>query len=245
MASYPPRREAMVAAVHRLLPQVDRLELVLNQYDAPPAELAGLPGLSITLAETNLKDVGKFLPRSEDADLIFFVDDDVIYPEDYIARTVALLAREPAPAAWGYHGTTYVGRTFPWKAPLSRRRWKRWMAYQPGLIASYSRKSVFYEAQEGRLVVDQIATNSAVIRREDYPGIDFMAGSEGFVDVRLTRWLHGRGLASVCLPRAAGWLGAVRFEETIFDSVTRQNPPHIAEEIWSFLPQGALSAPRG
>jgi len=55
LATYPPRREALEKVVAAISPQVDRLNVVLNEYDAVPAELQKYPNVVPLIPETDLK----------------------------------------------------------------------------------------------------------------------------------------------------------------------------------------------
>ena len=234
LATYPKRRDHLAAVIAAIAPQVDRLNLVLNQYEAVLPEFAGVANLNQILPDEDTKDVGKFYPDTSGADWVFMIDDDMNYPPDYVARSLsAMKALAPRRVLGGYHGSLYY-RPGPTLRPKRLIGWLRWRRER---IADYRRPLRFREALERPTVVDQIATNAAVIAGADMPPYSFMAGSQKFVDVRLARWCHEKGILPVCLPRAAGWLSEERYEETIFRDFTRQNPPHVAEEIWTYAMQ--------
>ena len=236
LATYPPRQSHLPAVVEAIAPQVDRLNLILNQYDTPIPALAHVANLSQIVPDHDTRDAGKFYPDTTGADFVFLNDDDLIYPADFVARSIASLTAVRSRAMGGYHGSLYYRPGFS----LVPGRLKKWLRYRDDRIADYRRPLRFYEALERPTVVDQIATNAAILRGPDMPPYGFMASSQKFVDVRLARWCFERGILPVCLPRPAGWLSEVRFEETIFRDFTRTNPPHVAEEIWSY----ALKVPR-
>ncbi|WP_213546183.1 hypothetical protein [Vannielia litorea] len=231
LATYPPRESNLADVVAAILPQVNRLNIVLNQYDAPLEAFAGEEKIAQIIPDEDQKDVGKFYPDVTGADWVFMIDDDMIYPPDFVANSIAAMeALGPGKFLGGYHGSLYYEPQFS----LAPKALLKYLRYKPVNIADYRKPFRFYEALEKPTVVDQIATNAAVMRGEDFPLHSYMAGSQKFVDVRLARWCFERGITPVCLPRAAGWLGEVRFEETIFRGFTRQNPPHVAEEIWTY-----------
>ncbi|MBC55949.1 MAG: hypothetical protein CL814_03335 [Confluentimicrobium sp.] len=225
MATYPPRRAAFLRAVAAVAPQVDQLNLVLNEYDAIPRELAGFGNVTAVIPDEDLKDVGKFLPDSSAAEHVFTMDDDILYPADYVATTLSRLAalRHKRVLA-GYHGSLYRG----WPRLAAR------LGIRPNRIAAHRRQFRFRDGLAAPVVVDQLGSGVSVMRGCDFPPFDFMKGSQGFVDVRLARWCHEHGILPVCLPRAAGWLSAESFDEALFYSVTQASPPHVAREIWEY-----------
>ncbi|MBT0958080.1 glycosyltransferase family 2 protein [Alphaproteobacteria bacterium KMM 3653] len=231
LASYPPRRSNLPRVVATLAPQVDRINLVLNEYDGPLEELSSYANVKQIMPDEDTKDAGKFYPDTSDADYVFFVDDDLIYPADFIAKSIERFeALGKGHFLGGYHASIY---TKP--APsLSPKRLLKWLTYSREKIADHRRPFRFYETLEQPVVVDQVATNAALMRGADVPPYAYMASSQKFVDVRLAKWCFENGIRSVALPKQAHWLGEVRFEETIFHGFTRKNLPHVADEIWSY-----------
>lgn len=236
LATYPPRRERLPVVVRALAPQVERLNIVLNGYDAVPAELPALPGVVPILPPADTKDTGKFLPDVGGDDHVFLVDDDLDYPPDYVARTLAALdACGGGRVAAGYHGTTYLRP----RLGLSARKLRRYFAYGPDRVMESRKVLGFRQGLAEPVVVDQIGTGTAVVRGADMPPFAYMADAQMFVDVRFARWCFEQGIAIVCLPRATGWLSEERFDERIYD-FTRTFPAHVVAEVATF----ALKNPR-
>lgn len=113
LATYPPRHASMLDVVRALAPQLDRLNVVLNEYEQVPQDLDAFSNVVGILPEHDTKDAGKFLPDVSDADYVFLVDDDLIYPDDYVARTIASFeALGPSGFVGAYHGSLYVRPPF-------------------------------------------------------------------------------------------------------------------------------------
>lgn len=228
LATYPPRRDGMLEVVRALAPQVDRLNVVLNEYDRIQGELARIENVVPVIPTENTVDVGKFYVQPEAGDLVLFVD-DYIYPgPDFVSRTVErFLALGPGKWLGGYHGSLYQRPTL--RKPLALLKYSR------RRIANYRRVWATDHGLAQSLIVDQIATNSAILRGEDAPPYAFMRDSRKFVDVRLARWCHERGITPVCLARDAGWLKIGRYgAESIHNSFTSRHHRHVADEIWSY-----------
>ena len=66
LATYPPRRENLLPVVQAIAPQVDQLNVVLNQYDAELPELVDIPNVKQIIPHEDTKDVGKFYPDVSD-----------------------------------------------------------------------------------------------------------------------------------------------------------------------------------
>lgn len=241
LATYPPRRASLLPVVQAIAPQVDVLNVVLNQYDSVPAELAGLAKVNPVIPHEDTKDVGKFYVTPAEG-LVMLIDDDLVYPADFVARTVAGFEAIAAPKALGgYHTSTYyVPR--PWH---SGGEFRKLMRFRRRTIADYRRIDIVYAALARHKIVDQVATNACIMRAGDFPGYAYMRDSQKFVDVRLAKWCFEKGILPVSLPRAADWIRPIDYEESIYSEFTRHNPPHVADEIWTyaFKVKGRRTAP--
>lgn len=230
LATYPPRRDSLLRVVDAIAPQVDRMNVVLNQYQTVPEELTGLANVHPVIPPEDTKDVGKFFPDCSTADYVFLVDDDIVFPADYVVSTIDRFnALGPSGYIASYHASIYLRpRLKPkWSSIRDRLTYRRYPA-------NFRRVFTFYKALEAPVVVDQIASGVAVLRGRDMPGYAFMRDSQKFVDVRLATWVHQQGLTPVVLPRDAEWLQPIRYEETIYEGFTQMNPPHVNAEILSF-----------
>lgn len=213
----------------RIAPQVDRLNLVLNEYAEPPAELSDIANLHALVPAEDTKDAGKFLPDTSGADFVFLVDDDILYPPDYVKTTLAVFtALGRSGLIGGYHSSCYRPTASVFDL-LSRRR-----IASPGFPLVFRRVGDFRRGQKQALVVDQLATNSLVMRAADMPPFEYMRSAQKFVDVRLARWAHEKSLHMVELPRPRFWIGELRYPETIYRSFTLTSPPEVTAEILAF-----------
>ncbi|MBL3563051.1 hypothetical protein [Rhodovulum sulfidophilum] len=230
MATYPPRRAGLAKAVAQLAPQVDRLNLVLNQYEEPLEEFAAFPNVHQIIPDTDTKDTGKFYPDVSGADYVLMVDDDIDYPPEFVERTLELFAPFGRGHLAGYHGSLYLSR---WDL-IRRGKLVRALSYDRSRIADFRQGFRFHSKLQNAIVVDQIATCAAIMHAEDFPSFEFMRDSQKFVDVRLARWCFERSITPIALPKPAKWLGKVDYEETIFHGFTQTNPPDVTEEILSY-----------
>lgn len=231
LATYPPRRAGLEQVVRGLAPQVDRLNLVLNQYDAPLPELADIANLEQILPHEDTKDAGKFYPEVGDADWVFFVDDDIPYPADFVERSIEHMTALPA-GRWlgGYHASIYRQPSL-----LSRIRKIVKMLRNGRKMPAYDRTVFHYRAGlDLPIQVDQIGSGTAVMAARHAPPYEYMRDSQKFVDVRLARWCFEQGITPVCLPRKDGWLASIDYEETIWTGFTSKNHAHVTDEILTF-----------
>ena len=98
MATFPPRIENLPKVLNSLLPQVDKLTVYCNEYEAVPKCL-DRPKVITHLGE-DLGDGGKL--HGLVGEYTFLVDDDIIYPHDYAEKMVAAIDEESAIV--GCHG---------------------------------------------------------------------------------------------------------------------------------------------
>ena len=233
MATYPQRRSGLEAAVHALLPQVDRLNLVLNEYNTPPDELKGIDGLNCIIPKEDTKDVGKFYPDVADAEWVLFVDDDIIYPADYVKLTVERARKlESRCILGGYHTSIYRRPRLRLEIESLRRcsiYWLRWWK-----VANLREVTSFRDHVAETFFVDQIGTGAAIMAGHLMPPYGFMRTSQKFVDVRLALWCFEKGILPVALPREANWLSTEDDEQSIFRTFTTRHHRHVAKEIWRF-----------
>lgn len=98
----------MDEVIAMISPQVDRLNVVLNQYQTVPVELARYPNVVPVIPEDDLKDTGKFYPDVREAKYVMLIDDDIFYPPDYVSKTVSRFETLPLQKCMGgYHGSLY------------------------------------------------------------------------------------------------------------------------------------------
>ncbi len=238
LATYPPRAEFLPRVIASIAPQVDQLNVVLNEYDTAPTWLAGMANVRAILPDEDTKDAGKFYPDISGAEHVLLIDDDIIYPDDYVAHTLARFRSLAVPhALGGYHCSVYTRPALS-LSPAGLRRFLRFYL-RPSRIAGYRRILHFGLDIPKPLLVDQVATNAAILRAEDMPPWDYMRTSQKFVDVRLARWCFERGIVPVLLPHDSDWLlpsaaVGVSFDETIIGDFTSHHPPHVAREIWRY-----------
>lgn len=229
MATYPPRRDGAIRAARALAPQLGRLNLVLNQFAGPIAELVDLPNVNQIIPEEDTKDVGKFYPVVSGGEYVLTVDDDLIYPDEFVKATLSAFSFGRGYMG-GYHASLYQRPQFSLRA----KKFIKWTRYTGMQISNYRKVFHFQEALESPIVVDQIGTGAAIMFAEDFPPYEYMRDSQKFVDVRLARWCFEHAITPVALPRPRGWLGEVRYDETIFESFTQANPPEVSREIMTY-----------
>jgi hypothetical protein len=184
MASFPPRRDLMLRNIGAILGQVDRLFLVLNQFDRVPDEILGNERIVAVIPEEDLMDVGKFYFRPDPEDLVFTVDDDLVYPADYVAHMRSFTAfMDMNRMLIGLHG---------YSVDPDRLAYTRFFHFRAGI------KSI-----RG---VGRLGTGVAMMKGSACPPLADMRGAEGYVDVRFASWQVKRGNLMWIVPHTRGWV---------------------------------------
>ncbi len=233
LATYPPRTGNIPEVLRRLSPQVDQVNIVLNEFESVPDECKGFDNVNPILPHEDTKDVGKFLPDVSGADYVLLHDDDILYPPDYVERSIAELEKLPFErAAGGYHGSIY--RCPKLKPTIKSIKANIRFRMSPSHIARFRRFLHFGETYHDAILVDQLGTGAVITRGADMPSYEYMRTSQQFVDVRYAKWCAEQGIERVSLPREGSWLRTIKMEESILRGFTYQHHDHVAKEIWSF-----------
>jgi hypothetical protein len=106
IASVAEREESLRRVVACLLPQADRLNVYLNGYSAVPPFLDH-PRIVTARSQQHgdAGDAGKFYWLEAGAQYYLACDDDIVYPPDYVARTIGGIERYRRRAVVGWHGS--------------------------------------------------------------------------------------------------------------------------------------------
>lgn len=231
IATYPPRAGRLEQVMSIIAPGVDRVNLVLNEFEEIPAHLAKHDNVIPVIPQEDTKDTGKFLPEVGENDLVFLVDDDLIYPTDYFSRS-ADLYEALGQGKWvgGYHGT-YYSRVPKKITP------KKLLQIVPVFMGNREPfKNTYHYAKRlsKHRRVAQIGTGTAVLRGNLMPPFEYMRTSQKFVDIRFGRWCAEQGISMVCFSHERDWMNKISFRETIRNTFTRHLPEEVVDEIRSY-----------
>lgn len=220
MATFPARAPILMQTVATILPQVDRLCICLNGYDAPPPELADDARIEWLIPDRDLKDAGKFAFPPAPDDMVFTIDDDILYPPDYVARTLAMFdILDPGRDVAGYLGHAWVA-----KPGAGRHGWRNYM---------------FPKALAHVFKVDVLGTGTACQLGRNLPEPDRIAPAAGFVDLRHARLHVQAGRDLWVLPRPEEYLRdnlpEAMAESSLFRSVNRRRPAEMQRELAALM----------
>ncbi|MDC0340993.1 hypothetical protein OAM96_03440 [Candidatus Poseidoniaceae archaeon] len=106
MAAVPWREDILEQVVESLLPQVDRLNIYLNEWNQIP-EFLNHSKINAVMSQKEIGDLGargKFYWCQNIRGYHLTVDDDILYPPDYVEQILFNLGRYPN-AVVSYHGS--------------------------------------------------------------------------------------------------------------------------------------------
>jgi hypothetical protein len=115
LASIPERIYQLFATLLSIIHQVDHIYVYLNNYEDIPAYL-NHPKISVFTSKTHgdLGAAGKFFKIDDvKTGYYFTIDDDIIYPPDYVERIVSTLQKYENSAAVCVHGSIF-GAPLEW-----------------------------------------------------------------------------------------------------------------------------------
>lgn len=101
IATHPPRFESLLRTLESIDGQFDEIRIYLNGYVSVPRELERYS----TYIGPDLTDNGKFAWCESPGEYYFTLDDDIIYPSDYVSRTLPLIGGRVV----SYHGRRLTG----------------------------------------------------------------------------------------------------------------------------------------
>lgn len=195
MASFPPRLESLEASMASILPQLDTLILYLNDYEDIPA-FARHPKVRVVKSQDaagDLRDNGKFydLPKEDDA-YVFTLDDDLIYPTDYVARMIHQIEMLNRSSVVGLHG----------------------VIFPEGEFTKLSDRTVFHFRRKGPgHFVDLLGTGTTAWHSSTFKPMLEQFPTKGVCDLWFASAAATQGVPLYAVPRTDNWV----IEHTRFD----------------------------
>lgn len=187
LATFPPRKEMMIKCATAISKQVDRLFVCLNEYNEIPEELTALPNVHAEIPQENLMDVGKFMFEPDPDDWVVTIDDDLDYPEDYVARFMGMTDRiDMSVSVLGYLGMNPVSPVVTSTQDFELIRFRRHLSRFTG--------------------TDVLGTGTSFFKGSNFPDLEYMRSSAKFVDVRAGQWYVDHNVQAWMVPREQNYL---------------------------------------
>ncbi len=196
MATIPSRACAFKEAVESLIEQADKLLIYLNGYATEPdfiRELHQQGKVDFILDPIGASAAAaKFFWAGQVKGYYFTCDDDIIYPSNYVEKTIAALNELPKKTVVAYHGKNY--RTISTDIRLDR---------------TFLTK--FEDAQSRNLKIEVLGTGVCAFHSSILNGYGaYMACLHlpRSMDLAFSMFLRKKGIKKIVLKRNQGWLKA-------------------------------------
>ncbi|MBK5938448.1 glycosyltransferase family 2 protein [Halochromatium roseum] len=192
VCSVPEREKLLYRTLESLTGQVDEIHVYLDRYHETPDFVRNCHHnvhVVSSAEQPGLRDNGKFLPLSRLRECYFFtVDDDIIYPADYIATMIQRIEFYGCKAVLGVHGVL-----LPEQARL----------YYSG----YRRVFSFKRALERDALVNNLGTGTVGCHISALIGLGLEHFSiPGMADLHLSIFCKQHSIPMIALARHANWL---------------------------------------
>lgn len=225
MATYPARKESLEITVSSILPQVDFLNIYLNEYEEIPEFLKD-PFINCVLgkeAKGDLRDNGKFyfLEKVPESAIYFALDDDIIYPPDYVVKMLEELENNDYRTVLGVHGIIFKSN-----------------------FESFARSRItfhFSRPLRYSLNASCLGTGTVVFRKALVKDLNLLCfKTPGMADLWLGVFCKNQKIAMVATKRKANWLVPVNLkqENTLWiegsNSQDQQNEIIRENRLWEF-----------
>jgi glycosyltransferase involved in cell wall biosynthesis len=178
------QEDALRETLRRIVSNVDRINLVVGEARIAPSWLANISNLVLVKAHGEFSGANRFLPRVDEDDFVFLLDENIHYPADYVRRMLAVyediaLDRKII----GIQGTIYPD--------------------------FFDGASMLVHATEDALakhqLVNQLDTATLLCRGVELPGADLL-GEAHLVDLRFAAHSRRNGVPLICVARGRNWL---------------------------------------
>jgi hypothetical protein len=198
IATIPERTAALTRSVRSILPQLDELHVYLNGFSSVPAFLQR-ERVHCYLSQDyagDLSDAGKFWAVAAHPGYFFALDDDLLYPPDYVSLLIEKLDFYERQAVLGLHG----------------------IRLRPPVKSYFRDRDVIHFASElttdtpvHLLGTGTVAFHGDTIRlgRGDFPG-------PHMADIWLALAAHRQRIGMRAIARPAGWLRPIPTRDSLF-----------------------------
>lgn len=185
LASIPARRAGLVTVIESLIDQCDRMFVCLNGH--PREEFKNLPDCSriyYSWQEHNIGPRGKFMYSSVLPGYHIIVDDDLIYPTNYVYTMIQHIERLKRQTVVGLHGKLLLYRR---DQPMTFKFYR------------YDQEITDYEP------VHMLGTGVMAYHRQVFD-IDYRQLDEGKIDDQVALMAQQQRVPLIVVPHKLGWV---------------------------------------
>jgi len=198
LATYPARESALKIVVKSIIDQVDVLNIYLNEYNEIPDFLKH-PKINCILgkdAKGNLKDNGKFyfINKVPQDSYYFTIDDDIIYPENYVLKMIEKINKYNQNVVVGVHGIVFNENCRSFVEDRDTFDYRKYLLYDKQVSTLGTGTIAFYKK-----CVEKIALN------------DFL--QTGMADLFFAKYCKLKEIPLIAIERREKWLQDYEIED--------------------------------
>ena len=190
MATCPERLSTLEAVVDSIAPQLSRLYIYLNGYFEVPSFLGKYNTIVPVLGMESFGDIsanGKMIWKVKERDgIIFTLDDDFIYPDNYVERFLEIMSNFNYSACLCVHGSLFTD------AP--RYYYERHAVYASKTHQKYNN------------IVNLVGSGTTVFPASLYDNIDFNFRGDVYVDLHISLTALKKEMPMLAVSRQQEWL---------------------------------------
>ena len=215
MATVRERERLFRKALNSICGQVDNITVVLNNYDTVPLWLSKMRNVNCVLSDNRLGDAGKFLHIDQCNGFYVSVDDDLIYPPNYVPYMMSKYMQHVGSII------TLHGKLFKRPIESSHR----------GITQSFH----CLRPVKGDHIVDTGGTGVMLLNTNDIKISinDFIVPN--MADIWLSKLAKEQGVNIVVVEHNHGWLKYLNPVKTIWGAHDREKDAYQAKVLSSFL----------
>lgn len=226
LATHPKREDVVTTALNSLVRQKCKIVVYLNEYKSFPKWTSSpkYSEVEFTLGEQkygDLGDAGKFFAFQEiDADYFFCVDDDIIYPFDYVSRMVYFLKTFENKVALCVHGKKLGDSQFPIQGYFKNQHVDTKLFHFQNALSSFERVHI-------------PGTGTFVFHKSLHTLIPYNELKNGFknqADIHIAAKFLKAGVSIYSAPRPMFWLSDISkysSSDSIYDNVLNEDTPKV------------------
>lgn len=210
MATIPIRERLLATCVASIVEQLDHLHVYLNGYDRIP-ECLQHPRVSAYLSKSaigDLGDVGKFFGASQQTGHFLTLDDDFVYPSDYVYKMRSAIQRFQGPCCVGVHGIRLANDVHSYLRNRTVIHWNSPLATDTPV----------HILGTGLMCFDASAVRFSLG--------DF--GSRNMADLWFGVLAQLRKWPQICVKHGRGWLRSLEVRGSLFQQMCADDSAHTA-----------------
>ena len=194
MATFPGRAHILEQVITHLAPQFSCLYIYLNNYDDIPPFLARFTNVVPVLGKEAFGDIsanGKMYFLTQESDgIAFTLDDDFIYPSDYVDKFLYNFDLFPCNACLCVHGSLFINN------PLYY--YERILTYSSNKESKYNN------------IINIIGSGTAAFHISLYKDVKYNFNGNVFVDLNIALQALYKKIPIVSIARSENWLTPIR-----------------------------------